>query len=234
MMKDNVFETKVWNSYASAYDDIALYYRPYKEIMDKIITFIKAKMIKGRILDAGCGTGELSARLSGMGYKVEAFDISGVMLKTLEKKIKKRGLKNIKIKQGDLNKKLAYINAGFNVVINVHSLFMLNDKWFSLSEFLRVLKKSGYFVLAHHKPVNVWEGMKKVIKTEGVINGMGTLLRLVRVGFYNLFLQQRHKNIYGHTSAKKIIDFMKKRKVRLLSREKLYNGFDDFLVFRKE
>jgi ubiquinone/menaquinone biosynthesis C-methylase UbiE len=233
VMSENTFETKVWNSYAAAYDDLALYYKPYKQIISTIVDFIKVSVKNGTMLDAGCGTGELTAQLSAMGFCIDAVDISETMLNTLRKKIKTRDLKSVNIKLGDLNKKLDYKNNSFNVVINVHSLFMLKDKWFTLNEFNRVLKKSGYLILAHHKPMKVWKGMKKVAASEGLINGIITFFRLFRVVLFNLFMEKRHHEVYGHVSAGKIERFLGHKGIKLIFKKKLYNGFDDFMIFRK-
>jgi ubiquinone/menaquinone biosynthesis C-methylase UbiE len=233
MLDKKIIDSIFWNSYATAYDDIARYYRPYKTLMEFIIAFIEKKLKKGRILDAGCGTGELSAQLSLKGYKIDALDISKVMLEVFKKKILNRKLTDISIKHGDLNKKLPHRSASFNSVINVHSLFMLDNINSALNEFARVLKIGGYLIIAHHKPIKLSKVIDAVLKEEGFIRGFATLLRLLRVGFFNVFLGQIHRKIYGDMSVKNIVKYMKGKKIKLIYRNMLYNGFDELLIFKK-
>jgi ubiquinone/menaquinone biosynthesis C-methylase UbiE len=229
----NFLDRIFWNSYATAYDDIAKYYNPYKALMAEIIGFIKKKLHSGKIFDAGCGTGELSARLSEERYKIDALDVSEVMLEKFSEKIRNRKLKNIKIFKGDLNKKLPFKNGRFNLVINVHSLFMLDNKWFTLDELTRVLKKGGYLIIAHHKPIKISVIFAAVLREEGPVKLVITAIRLMKVAFFNLIAGQIHRKVYGHIQADKIICYMKDKGTKLLIDKKMYNGFDDFLVFKK-
>jgi ubiquinone/menaquinone biosynthesis C-methylase UbiE len=221
-----------WNSYAYVYDDITKYYAPYKQLNSFIIDFITKKTKKGIIFDAGCGTGELSILLSKK-YKIIAGDVSPVMINIFNEKIKKNKIKNIVTKIVDLNKKLNFKDKKFDIVINVHSLFMLEDKYRTILEFCRVLKKGGFLIIVHHKPLNLLKGMIITIKKEGFIIGLKTLLRLIRIGFFNIFLGQIHKRIYGDFNSNKIIKFLRKKGFYHVFRKVLYNGFDEFLVFRK-
>jgi len=228
----NVINKIFWNSYAYVYDDIAKYYTPYKQLNNFIIDFITRKTKKGIIFDAGCGTGELSILLSKK-YKIIAGDISPVMINILNKKIRKNKIKNITTKIIDLNKRLNFKDKKFDIVINVHSLFMLEDKYRTILEFCRVLKKGGYLIIVHHKPLNLLKGMIITIKKEGFIRGLKTLMRLIRIGLFNIFLSQIHKRIYGDLNSTPIISFLKNKGFHHVFKKVLYNGFDEFLVFRK-
>ncbi len=125
-----------WDSYASAYDDMAKYYEPYKQLVNEITGFLATNAGKdSRVLDAGCGTGALSIKLAEKKYAVYSMDMSNAMLSVFRGKIKKMNLDNLYISNGDLNKKLVYKSKYFNIVINVHSLFMLDNIFFTLDEF---------------------------------------------------------------------------------------------------
>lgn len=233
MLNKKFIDRIFWNSYATAYDDIAKYYKPYKVLMNFIISFILKKSKNGRILDAGCGTGELSAKLAENGFELDSLDISKVMLDMFKRKIIKRNLKNIRIKQGDLNKKLLYVSNRFDFVINVHSLFMLDDKRAVLTELGRVLKKNGFLIIAHHKPIKLQNVIAAVLREEGLIGGLGVLAKLFKVGFYNIFLGQLHRKVYGDISVKSLVDYMKEKKFKYIISKILYNGFDELVILQK-
>lgn len=220
-----------WDSYAFVYDDIARYYNPYKELNNFILNFILQKVKKGKIFDAGCGTGELSILLSKR-YNIIAGDFSKSMINKLNKKIKKNKIKNIYVKLIDLNKKLVFNNK-FDVVINVHSLFMLENIFYTLSEFCRIVRKSGYLIIAHHKPIKLNVVAKKILEEYGIITGIFNMLRLFFVGLFNIILGFLHRKMYGDVNTLEIVKFAKSKKFNIILKKSLYNNFDEVLIFKK-
>ncbi|MBN1263814.1 MAG: methyltransferase domain-containing protein [Candidatus Pacebacteria bacterium] len=95
---------------------------------------------RGRILDLGCGDGNVSQLYLKKG-EVYGLDISSEALK----QAKKRG---IKTRQGDLNQsKLPYSSNFFQAVILTDVLEHLIDPVKTLKETRRVLKKGGRLIL---------------------------------------------------------------------------------------
>jgi ubiquinone/menaquinone biosynthesis C-methylase UbiE len=223
-----------WNMYATAYDDISRYYVPYMELADRIEKSFENIAAPLRVLDAGCGTGAMSLRLAGKNFAMDSVDLSEVMLSVLKKKIKKSGIKNVAAGMADLNRSLEFADSSFGAVVNVHSLFMLENIFFTLSEFDRVLCGGGRLVIAHHRPISIAKVLACVFRQEGVIKGMLSMLRLGRVGFFNLFLGKMHRGVYGDIPAGRIIEFLKERGYALLSHDELYNGFDELLILQKQ
>ncbi|HPD18032.1 MAG: class I SAM-dependent methyltransferase [Candidatus Goldbacteria bacterium] len=221
-----------WDSYAIVYDDITKYYDAHKQLNCFVMNFMSKKIKNGVVFDAGCGTGELSILLSSK-YKVLAGDFSEPMLKRLKTKIKKNKIKNITPKMVDLNEKLVFRDRKFDAVINVHSLFMLEDIFFTLEEFCRVVKKNGYLIIAHHKPIKIGVIIKKIIEENGIIKGFFDLLHLFFAGMFNVILGFLHRKMYGEMQADKIIKFVKIKKCNIICSKSLYNDFDDVLIFKK-
>lgn len=221
-----------WNSYAFVYDDIAKYYNPYRELNNFILSFITKKIKNGVIFDAGCGTGELSILLA-KNYKIIAGDFSPAMISKLNNKIKKNKIKNISTKIIDLNKKLFFKDKKFNAVINVHSLFMLDDIFRTLAELCRVVKRNGYLIIAHHKPIKLNVVFKKIIDENGFIKGLFNASRLFFVGLFNILLGFLHRKMYGDMKTDKIIKFAKSMKFNKIFRESFYNNFDEVIIFKK-
>ena len=95
----------------------------------------------GKILDLASGEGAVSEFLQNLGCDVTSFDISEEALK----KAKKRGLKTI---QGDVEKKLPFVNESFDAVFwgdNAEHLFLPSK---TLEEIKRILKKEGKLVIS--------------------------------------------------------------------------------------
>lgn len=228
------FDKIFWNLYATAYDDISKYYNAYKLLMREIIGFI-AKNIKtgSKILDAGCGTGALSIGLAAIRYKIFAVDISNSMLDIFRHKIRKLNYKNFNISNADLNRKLKFGKNIFDCVINVHSLFMMNDIFFTLRQFDNILKPGGLIIIAHPKPIKFISSANAIIKDEGLFKGMISIFRLLRVAFFNMFLRQIHKRVYGVIPADKIIKFYKNKKYRLIFKKDAYYGTDTLIAMKK-
>lgn len=230
--------TLMWDIYAGAYDDLVINYKPYREVLNEAYKYAAALKKRGKktILDAGCGTGELSMRLLNRDNKLKCVDISGSMLKIFKEKLNALpdGSKKPDVINCDLNGKLPFRNMEFDAVVSVHALFMLENIFLTLDEFDRVLKKGGRLVIAHVKPVSIPVILKKEIEEYGLLAAMLTFVRLFRVGIINLILSGVHRKVYGIVTAGDITRYMKKRGYSIRVSKVMYRGFDDFMVIDKK
>jgi ubiquinone/menaquinone biosynthesis C-methylase UbiE len=228
-------EETLWAFYAGAYDDLARYYRPYRDVLDESAKQILAGRPGKRVLDAGCGTGELSMRLLEKGNELRCLDISGAMLELFRAKLAAKPdlSKRAEVVRGDLNLKLPYTSRSFDAVASVHALFMLDDKKKAVLEFDRVLKPGGLMVISHNRPVLVGSLFAVELRENGFLGLAINFIRLFRVGMINLLLSRIHRKLYGITPVSDIIDLLKKKGYRLLEKKIMYRGFDDFIVLRK-
>jgi ubiquinone/menaquinone biosynthesis C-methylase UbiE len=226
----------MWDVYASAYDDLARYYRPYSQVTEA--AFIQASTGTpegGAILDAGCGTGELSIKLLKLGYKIKAGDISNSMLSLFRKKLLKLPAISgaCDVMPLDLNQKLTFGDASFDAVVSVHALFMLSDIPATLDEFDRVLRPGGRIVIAHVKPVSIKVLLQKEFEENGFFGMAKVFLRLFKVGVINLVVSGIHRRLYGITAAEEIIRRLESKGYSLFLRNIMYRGYDDFMVLDK-
>jgi ubiquinone/menaquinone biosynthesis C-methylase UbiE len=226
----------MWDVYASAYDDLARYYAPYAQVTEE--AFIRARegaQAGGTILDAGCGTGELSLRLLKNGFTVKAGDISDSMLSLFRKKLKKLPAISAQcaVMNMDLNKKLEFADNSFDAVVSIHALFMLHDIKASLDEFDRVLKPGGRVVIAHVRPVSIKVLLEKEFEEGGFFGMAKVFFRLFKVGVINLVVSGIHRRLYGITAAEEIISHFESKGYSLSLRKTMYRGYDDFMVLDK-
>lgn len=101
--------------------------------------------VGSKILDVGCGTGEMTLLLAEMGYNVTGIDLSEKMLQKARVKAKSSKRK-VRFERGDAEK----LNSGdesFDVVINRHLLWTLHRPTEAIDEWKRVLKKNGKLIV---------------------------------------------------------------------------------------
>lgn len=94
-----------------------------------------------KILDVGCGTGELSTLFAQMGHHVTGIDLSGKMLEKAKVKAQSLGL-DINYQIGDAENP-PFDEGLFDVVINRHVLWTLPHPQIALEGWKRVLKNGG-------------------------------------------------------------------------------------------
>ncbi len=94
------------------------------------------------VLDAGCGTGNLSIKLA-ENNKVTALDFNESMVGIAAKKTKH--CRNVDLKHGDVTK-LPFKKNRFDVVTSVNVLYHLDEPKAAIKEAGRVLKEGGLFI----------------------------------------------------------------------------------------
>ncbi len=121
-----------------------------KKIEQKIFPLLKQFFKKGdNILDLGCGTGILLPyleKLVGKKGKVYALDFSQKMLNKAKEKFADRF---VYVKANAHN--MPFENEKFDGVVCFNTFPHFVNKLKALKEVYRVLKKDGYFIIAHSK-----------------------------------------------------------------------------------
>lgn len=102
-----------------------------------------------RVLDAGCGSGPLSAWLVRNGAEVVGFDASPTMVRLAQE----RGLPSASFVVADLAQPLDFLgDATFDIVVSGLVLHYLRDWVAPLRELHRVLRRDGVLVFSTHHP----------------------------------------------------------------------------------
>lgn len=135
-----------FNRLAGTYDKSFLqglvFRRSHKRLLREINPDGDGKM---RVLDVGCGTGELALKLSAKSQSIEidGLDLSDKMIDEAKKKSENSG---IQFKTGSACS-LPYADETFDVVTCAHSFHHYKDQKKAVSEMHRVLKVNGRLML---------------------------------------------------------------------------------------
>lgn len=130
------------------FDKIAGYYdkRIFKNFLlnpvQKAVEFVNVKK-KSKILDAGCGTGNLLKILENENKNLELYgvDISKEMLKIARKKLK---IAKIKLEAVE---KLTFKKDYFDYIFSIDSFHHHYNNRLVMRNFYRILKKEGYLIV---------------------------------------------------------------------------------------
>ena len=133
---------RFFNKWASRYD-VKIFKKWQENIRKKIIREAEIKE-NSKILDAGCGTGELLYILSkNKKLKLYGIDVSDKMLEVAEKKLGKRA--NLKLSSVE---KMDFKNNYFYYVFSEDAFHHYADYDLVMKNFYRVLRKGGKLIIA--------------------------------------------------------------------------------------
>ncbi len=134
--------------------------RSYDRRMDKAsrgrVREIKASVVKevpqdARVLEIGCGTGELAAMLIGLGAVVDAFDASPAMVEFVRERIEAEGLAaSLTVRHMGVDGMDSLPSSHYDAVVStlVFSELTADERGYALKYAARVLKPGGQLVIA--------------------------------------------------------------------------------------
>ncbi len=139
-----------FDRWAHTYDGSILQhivFRSSHKMLFKEVTSNNNIRARFRILDVGCGTGELAYKLAGHleESEIHGVDISDTMI---EKANAKKNGRDINFKVGDVEE-LPYEDNTFDVITCSHSFHHYPNKEKAISEMYRVLKSDGRLMIIY-------------------------------------------------------------------------------------
>lgn len=140
-----------WGRYAHAYD-LLMTVTPYRAMLEDVARALKPiGACHERILDAGCGTGNLIRELcnSGVpGRNITALDVTPYMLAHARGKHIRSGVTFL---DADLNKPLTLGDESLDAIVSTNVLYALRSPTATLTEFARILKPGGRLIITTPK-----------------------------------------------------------------------------------
>lgn len=155
LIQQNLIENKDSISLKS-YEEMAEYYlkyvdtKPFNAYYERPATLSLLPDVKDKkVLDAGCAAGWYTKWLLEKDASVIALDFSPSMIEMTKKRVGNKA----EVIRADLNDPLNFIkDESIDIVLSSLTLHYIKNWEVVMSEFYRILKKSGYFVFSVHHP----------------------------------------------------------------------------------
>jgi ubiquinone/menaquinone biosynthesis C-methylase UbiE len=148
--------TPAFDEQAAAYD--RWYATPLGRLVDRVekaALFALVPELRGRrVLEVGCGTGNISLELARRGARLVGLDLSFPMLTLAERKARREGLPLTFIRGAAGSLPLA--DAALDGVISILALDFIPDRAGALREMVRVLRPGGFLALALLNRYSLW------------------------------------------------------------------------------
>src|SRR5258706_8231168 len=124
----------------------------HEAIHDTVVAILE-KERRGPLLDVPAGEGALAARLLSAGFEVNCCDLYPEIFR----------LRDVGIRQGDLNGELPFDSRSFDYVTCLEGLEHIENPQQAIREFARVLKPGGHLIISVPNILNIEERLKWLI-----------------------------------------------------------------------
>jgi len=199
----------------------------YGNILDKVRKSLWLKKLDeeipfhAKILEAGCGTAQLSIALSRFNRSIHAIDISIGSLIEANSFIVRNQIKNVHLYRMNILK-MAFENEVFDIIISNGVIHHMKNPYIAFLNLVRKLKEGGYIVLGlYHKYSRLFHYFRRFL-----VNKFGLSKNLLDPRFkqivseekiYSWFLDQ-YKNPHesSHT-LREVIDWFQKTNIELIN-----------------
>lgn len=138
----------VWDAYARCYDTLNQL-QPYVGLLEEVLWHIPQTVTS--LLDAGCGTGNLLAKIMASTQaptSITGIDSSATMLEYAKRKCRDSGTT---LAYANLDRRLPYRDGSFACIVCVNALYAVTSPGETLQELERVLAPGGTLIVVTPK-----------------------------------------------------------------------------------
>lgn len=156
--------------YDFAYPRSSACQRLQTEVRDLVEAAVPARCERRdvRVLDVGCGPGNLTCALAEAGFTVTGLDPYAPLVGAARMKRRARHLANLDFRQGELARGNTFRDAAFDQVVSIHALSAHPAPERLLREAHRVLKPGGHAVFVNHaQRIGRWPMLREIARRDG-------------------------------------------------------------------
>lgn len=219
----------LWSCMGFFYDQFFERFPPYQRLHQEIIKILKnSPNHSGYTLDAGCGTGLLSAELARRGYPVVGIDRSSAMLNRAHGKKEKGNLPNLLFREGDLNGKPKLCDLPVQRVIFIHSLYLLKHPAETLKHFSSFLPPGGEIIMCNPSrrltSGELLAGGRSFLLESCRQKGRQSIFSMMAVAVamcvMNVLIQRKKEKVYHCWNEKEVEDLLRDHNFRVKGLQK--------------
>jgi ubiquinone/menaquinone biosynthesis C-methylase UbiE len=172
-------------------------YQPHKKMAWRLDEFHHAVAshipAPARVLDFGCGTGNLAAHLQNCGYAVTGCDIADEMIMVACHAFEKSGVEWIRLPPNW--RRLPFGDGGFDAVVASSVFEYLGDCDLAFGELARVLRRGGVLIMTvpnPHHPRRKIEGLVRRLMTYQRTRSLAHCIPSIRKHLPHIELSRNH------------------------------------------
>ena len=192
--------SRFWRRYFEVYDTLNLFI-PYQELLKIVCDELDIRP-GDRVLEAGCGTGNLAIKIKEKGGDVVGLDNCKEALDLYREKDR-----SANVILADLTQKLPFPDEFFDKIACSNTLYAIpkEKQLFVLKEFYRVLRHGGRLVLVNpkkeSKTIDLYvRGIRKNFREEGFFKTLYKIIKLslatLKILYYNECLLKKEKRFH--------------------------------------
>jgi ubiquinone/menaquinone biosynthesis C-methylase UbiE len=178
--------------YGVVYDAIFERFRPYQDLQGEVLELVEksapdAPRRDVQVLDVGCGPGNFTFVLAEAGFSTIGLEAYGALVELAREKRRAKRLANLAFRHGELSGGSGGRDASFDVVVNIHGIYVHPEPFTLLREARRVLKPGGHAVFVNPtRNVGQWSTFREIKRRDGMRPAVASLLWLIPNSIFEL------------------------------------------------
>jgi ubiquinone/menaquinone biosynthesis C-methylase UbiE len=169
-------------AYGVVYDSIFECFAPYQRLQSEVRDLLERTAVEQidrrqlRVLEIGCGPGNLSFSLAEAGFSVVGIDPYDVLIELGREKRRAERQEHLGFRHADLPTPDIFPDAAFDHVVSIHSLYAHPNPSDLLGHACRVLKPGGYSVFVNPtRPPSVATSFEAIRNRDGFLAALKCL-----------------------------------------------------------